>query len=172
MVNSKDAHDNCDVSGTYLASGNSGQATTDPLDVGTHYFVCGYGNHCDRGQKIKVTVGSGATPAICETDTAASFGGKFPRFCVKNGGKKGACNTPAKCKKAKCRLCENACGKPCDTTTCPTEKKKNKSAKKAKCAQLGPNKSSRKKCVQQKKLFGQMCTAQCLDLTTSPCEYP
>ena len=58
-VNSKSDFDNCDTGmnppSNRLESGNSKKVTTTP-DVGTHYYICTYGNHCSWGQKIKVTV--------------------------------------------------------------------------------------------------------------------
>ena len=58
-VNSKSNFDTCDTTGNppsnRLESGNSKKVTTSP-DVGTHYYICTYGNHCSWGQKIKVTV--------------------------------------------------------------------------------------------------------------------
>ena len=57
-VNSETKFDKCDKSqqaGTRLESGNNKKHTTTP-DVGTHYYICTYGNHCAYGQKIKVTV--------------------------------------------------------------------------------------------------------------------
>ena len=54
----KSNFDKCEKSqqaGTRLESGNGKKHTTVP-DVGTHYYICTYGNHCAYGQKIKVTV--------------------------------------------------------------------------------------------------------------------
>ena len=54
----KSNFDKCEKSqqaGTRLESGNWKKHTTTP-DVGTHYYICTYGNHCSWGQKIKVTV--------------------------------------------------------------------------------------------------------------------
>ena len=32
------------------------------VEIGTYYYICSYGSHCDRGQKIAVTVEATADP--------------------------------------------------------------------------------------------------------------
>ena len=76
-VSSKDNFDTCDTTGNppsnRLESGNSKKLTTTP-DVGTHYYICTYGNHCSWGQKIKVTVLAKSNP-YCHASCPQSLSG-------------------------------------------------------------------------------------------------
>ncbi|XP_028779188.1 cucumber peeling cupredoxin-like isoform X2 [Neltuma alba] len=58
----KASFDACTSGNQIGATITAGPANVTLKETGTHYFICTVGQHCQGGQKLAVTVGSGSSP--------------------------------------------------------------------------------------------------------------